>query len=276
MTQGATASGPVRSLRVLAMKIARFAILGISLAAGVLVARMVMTNNPEPPAAPVIVTETVEKDDVLTAAKDIGLGEQLSAGDLAWTSWPRDLAPSSALLRSQRPDAIDELAGRIAKAPVYQGEPVREERLIASDRGFMSTILPKGKRAIAVSVEALTAAGGFILPGDKVDVILTRQSASRSGNSFTSETILNNVRVLAIDTTTAGERDDKALPPGQTATLELDPAQAEVVAQASQLGTIALVLRSAQDSADDADPGIVGGGVNFVKFGVASQVQTQR
>ena len=251
MTEGAKASGPVRSLRVLAMKIARFAILGISLAAGVLVARMVMTNNPEPPAAPVMVTETVEKDDVLTAAKDIGLGEQLSARDLAWTSWPRDLAPSTALLRSQRPDAIDELSGRIAKAPVYQGEPVREERLIASDRGFMSTILPKGKRAIAVSVEAQTAAGGFILPGDKVDVILTRQSASRSGNSFTSETILQNVRVLAIDTTTAGERDDKALPPGQTATLELEPAQAEVVAQASQLGTIALVLRSAQDRSEE-------------------------
>lgn len=263
-------------MRVLAMKIARFAILGISLAAGVLVARMVMSNNPEPPSAPVVVTETVEKDDVLTVSKDIALGEQLSAADLSWTSWPKDLAPSTAVLRSQRPDAITEIAGRIAKAPVYQGEPVREERLISSDRGFMSTILPKGKRAIAVSVEALTAAGGFILPGDKVDVILTRQSSGRSGNTFTSETILQNVRVLAIDTTTAGERDEKALPPGQTATLELEPAQAEVVAQASQLGTIALVLRSAQDSADDADPGLVGGGVNFVKFGVASQARTQR
>lgn len=258
------------------MKIARFAILGISLAAGVLVARMVMSNTPEPPSAPVVVTETVEKDEVLTVAKDIALGEQLSAADLSWASWPKDLAPATAVLRSQRPDAITEIAGRIAKAPVYQGEPVREERLISSDRGFMSTILPKGKRAIAVSVEALTAAGGFILPGDKVDVILTRQSSGRSGNSFTSETILQNVRVLAIDTTTAGERDEKALPPGQTATLELEPAEAEVVAQASQLGTIALVLRSAQDSADDADPGLVGGGVNFVKFGVASQARTQR
>lgn len=258
------------------MKIARFAILGVSLGAGLLVARMMMSPAPEPVAEPEMVTETVEKDEVLTASQDIGLGQVVNPDDLSWTSWPRELAPATAILRSQRPDAMAEMAGRIAKAPLYQGEPLREERLINSDRGFMSTILPKGKRAIAVSVEALTAAGGFILPGDKVDVILTRQTAARSGNTFTSETILQNVRVLAIDTTTAGEQDEKALPPGQTATLELEPTQAEVVAQASQLGTIALVLRSAQDSADDAEPAVIGGGVNFVKFGVASQMQTQR
>jgi pilus assembly protein CpaB len=258
------------------MKIARLAILGVSLGAGLLVARMVMTSDSEPPSEPVIVAETAEKDEVLVAGRDIALGQQVREDDLGWTDWPRDLTPLNAILRSDRPDAVGEIAGRIAKAPVYSGEPVREERLISSDRGFMSSILPKGKRAIAVSVEALTSAGGFILPGDKVDVILTRQSGQRSGNNFTSETILQNVRVLAIDTITAGEQEEKALPPGQTATLELVPNQAEVVAQATQLGTISLVLRSVQDSADDAEQDVIGGGVNFVKFGVTGQMQTQR
>ncbi|MHC5654787.1 Flp pilus assembly protein CpaB [Stappia sp.] len=258
------------------MKIARLAILGISLAAGLLVARMVMNTGPEPVAEPVAVVSETPKDEVLVADRDIALGSSVSSGDLRWTEWPKELAPQSAILRSERPGALDELVGRIAKAPVYEGEPLREERLINSDRGFMSSILPKGKRAIAVSVEALTAAGGFILPGDKVDVILTRQSGNRGSNSFLSETILQNVRVLAIDTTTAGEQNEKSLPPGQTATLELLPSQAEVVAQASQLGTISLVLRSAEDSADNAETEEVGGGVNFVKFGVSGQMQTQK
>lgn len=258
------------------MKIARLAILGVSLAAGLLVARTVLTTGPEPRGGAVVAEQEVDRDEVLVADRDIALGTAVQDGDMRWAEWPSDLAPANAILRSMRPDAIEEIAGRIAKAPVYAGEPLREERLISSDRGFMSSILPKGKRAIAVSVEALTAAGGFILPGDKVDVILTRQSGNRGSNSFMSETILQNVRVLAIDTTTAGEQDEKALPPGQTATLELAPSQAEVVAQASQLGTISLVLRSVEDSADDAETEDVGGGVNFVKFGVSGQMQTQR
>lgn len=258
------------------MKIARLAILGVSLAAGLLVARMVLNTGSQPAPEPVAAAQPVDKDEVLVADRDIPLGTAVSESHMRWAEWPRELAPENAILRSARPDATTEIAGRIAKAPVYAGEPLREERLINSDRGFMSSILPKGKRAIAVSVEALTAAGGFILPGDKVDVILTRQSAGRGGSTFTSETILQNVRVLAIDTTTAGEQEEKALPPGQTATLELLPGQAEVVAQASQLGTISLVLRSAQDSADDAEVDDTGGGVNFVKFGVSGQMHTPR
>lgn len=259
------------------MKVARLVILGVALGAGLLAARMMMGSAPEPaPQQASTPAPDIERKEVLIAANDVALGTALSADDLSWAEWPKDLAPQNAILRSDRPDALDEFVGQIAKAPVYAGEPIRAERLIATDRGFMAAILPKGKRAIGVSVEALTTAGGFILPGDKVDVILTRQVNARGGNSFTSETILQNIRVLAIDTTTAGEQDEKTLTPGQTATLELTPDQAEIVAQASQLGTISLVLRSAQDSADDAEEESVGGGVNFVKFGVPSHSRTNR
>jgi len=132
----------------------------------------------------------------------------------------------------------------------------------------MSAILPKGKRAIAVSVEEETTAGGFILPGDKVDLILTRNL----DDIVFSETILENKRVLAIDATTAGEQDQKNLSPKKTATLELTLAESEIVAQAQQTGTISLALRSAQDSADDAEEDKSRrNDVSYVKYGITSK-----
>ncbi|MXN66422.1 Flp pilus assembly protein CpaB [Stappia sp. GBMRC 2046] len=256
------------------MKIARFAILGVALGAGLLAARLVISNSSAPPEAVVAEAPVTGVEQVLVASRDVKLGSQLAASDLTWAEWPKGSTPAGSILRSQQPDAAVSLSGRIARAPLYSGEPLREERLISTDRGFMAAILPKGRRAIAVPVEAVTTAGGFILPGDKVDLILTRARNGRSGDGFTSETILANVRVLAIDTTTAGEQDEKALPPGRTATLELSPEQTEVVAQAQQVGTISLSLRSAADSADDADDNFVGGGVNFVKYGLTSQAST--
>lgn len=256
------------------MKIARIAILGVALGAGLLAARLVISNSSAPPQEVVVEAPVTGVEQVLVASRDVKLGSQLAASDLTWADWPRNATPAGAILRSRQPDAAASLSGRIARAPLYSGEPLREERLIATDRGFMAAILPKGQRAIAVPVEAVTTAGGFILPGDKVDLILTRAQNGRGGDGFLSETILANVRVLAIDTTTAGEQDEKALPPGRTATLELSPEQAEVVTRAQQIGTISLALRSAADSADDADDGFVGGGVNFVKYGLTSQSST--
>lgn len=254
------------------MRYARLLVLGVAMGAGLLAARMVMTNN-TPQEVSVIEPEVqvIETSAVLVATKDINLGDKLASADLEWKDWPEEALPSGAITKKADPNALETFTGQIAKAPIYNGEPIRSQRLINTDRGFMAAILPKGKRAIAVSVEAETTAGGFILPGDKVDLILTRQ-IENSTVSASSETILENVKVLAIDTTTAGEQDQKALSPNRTATLELGLEQAEIVAQAQQIGTISLALRSAQDSKDD-DGGPVsrGGGVNFVKYGVPSQ-----
>jgi len=259
------------------MRYARLLVLGVAMGAGLLAARMVMTNNNTPQQVTVIepevqVSQTVS---VLVATKDVNLGDKLASSNLEWKDWPEDALPSGAITQEADPNALDTFTGQIAKAPIYSGEPIRSQRLINTDRGFMAAILPKGKRAIAVAVEAETTAGGFILPGDKVDLILTRQIEG-SSVSAASETILENVKVLAIDTTTAGEQDQKALSPDRTATLELGLEQAEIVAQAQQIGRISLALRSAQDSQDD-DGGPVSrkGGVNFVKYGVTSQSSTR-
>lgn len=256
------------------MKYARLLVLGVALGAGLLAARMVMSNK-TPPPEPVVSEAPVqgEKVKVLVAGKDINLGQKLEGSAISWVDWPRDAVPPGAVTREADPEAKKTFSGQIAKAPIYEGEPIRAQRLIATDKGFMAAILPKGKRAIAVGVEAETTAGGFILPGDKVDLILTRQSEDRS---VLTETILENIKVLAIDTTTAGEKDEKSLSPKRTATLELSLEQAEIMAQAQQLGTIALALRSAQDSSDDEGETVRRrGGVSYVKYGVSSQASTQ-
>ncbi|MHA7774862.1 Flp pilus assembly protein CpaB [Roseibium sp. M-1] len=254
------------------MKFARIFVLAIAVAAGIIAFRMVMMSGGTPAPAVVETPVVEQKSQVLVAKNDINLGGKLSKDDLSWANWPADSIPFGSVTREASPTADEEFDGRIARAPIFAGEPIRPERLINTDKGFMSAILPKGKRAIAVSVEAETTAGGFILPGDKVDLILTR----KSDNGARSETFLENIRVLAIDATTAGEQDQKNLSPKRTATLELTLAQSELVAQSQQVGTIALALRSAQDSADDAEAdNSRRRGVNFVKYGVTSQAGTQ-
>jgi len=252
------------------MKFARIFVLAIAVAAGIIAFRMVMMSGGKPET--VVVTEQApqaEKAQVLVAKQEIQLGGKLTKDDLSWADWPENAIPLGAITRKAKPDATEVYLGRIARAPIFAGEPIRPERLINTDKGFMAAILPKGKRAIAVSVEAETTAGGFILPGDKVDVILTRKADELT----LSETILENVRVLAIDTTTAGEQEKKALNPKKTATLELTLQQSEVVAQAQKMGTIDLALRSALDSADDAEQeDRRREGVSFVKYGVTTKI----
>lgn len=259
------------------MKLARVAVLGVALGAGLIAARMVTGLVNQPPQTVEVVRSqpSVSTEAVLVASRDILLGARLKDDDISWQDWPQGGIGEGFITRTKRPEALTELKDRIARAPVFSGEPIREQRLIQTDRGFMAAILPKGKRAVAVSVDAVTTAGGFILPDDRVDVILT--GTGGRGSSAPSETILENVRVLAIDTITAGEQEKKSLPPSRTATVELSPEQAEIIMQAQQQGTLSLSLRSAEDSLPGKDEAKTSqGGVRFVKFGVVSQTTTRR
>ncbi|WP_299475162.1 Flp pilus assembly protein CpaB [uncultured Roseibium sp.] len=251
------------------MKFARILVLAVAVVAGLLAFRMVMLSGGGEPAPQIVqAAPETKKVQVLVAEVDIPLGGKLTRENFDWADWPEDALPRGSVTKSSDPSAGEEFVGRIAKAPIFSGEPIRPERLINTDKGFMAAILPKGKRAIAVSVEEETTAGGFILPGDKVDLILTRTF----DDTAYSETILENKRVLAIDATTAGEQDQKNLSPKKTATLELTLAESELVAQAQQTGTISLALRSAQDSADDAaQDDSRRNDVSYVKYGITSK-----
>jgi len=260
------------------MKVTRIIILAVALGAGLLAAllmRGMMGQEPVQQAAAVAEQPMLNVVEVLVASEDIQIGSVVDAARLTWRQWPKSSVSDHYITKSSSPDATSDLAGTIARAPFLDGEPIKESKLIRSDRGFMSAILPKGKRAVAVEVRAVSTAGGFILPNDRVDIILTRQTQrSGSGESHISETILENVRILAIDQTLAEKDGEKTVVAQETATVELGPAEAEILAQAAQVGTISLSLRSIADSQPDSEDGSGPSrraGVNMVKYGVRSR-----
>jgi pilus assembly protein CpaB len=256
------------------MRAARIAVFGIALAAGGLA---FMLSRGEAPAPVVkVVQQQSDTVDILVAKTDIGVGRSVSPENLSWQPWPVKAAGPLFIKRAARPNAIEELKGSVARSPFVVGEPIREQKLVKADgSGFMSAILPAGMRAVSTEISAETGAGGFILPNDAVDVILTRQ---QNEQQFVSETVLRNVRVLAIDQTIE-EKDGQKVVIGRTATLELTPRQAETLVLSRKRGTLSLALRSLADARPVKD-GLEEvedrtGNVNFVRYGVTS-VQTAR
>ncbi|MCT8972015.1 Flp pilus assembly protein CpaB [Microbaculum marinisediminis] len=264
------------------MKVARLVVLGVAVVAGFFAWRL--ASNIGSDQSPVVVQQKVDTDEILVATKDIAPGATLSAADLTWESWPRDAINHAFVTRSGDPQAIDKTAGSVARTSFFSGEPIRDTKLVKSGAGgFLSAMLPTGMRAVATKTSPEVGAGGFILPNDHVDVVLTRQdmSANSGRDALISETVLQNVRVLAIDQTLE-EKDGQMNVVGNVATLELRPEQVEVLALAQQLGDISLSLRSIMDGPGaDAAPqtvnGLLGGRrgtVTVVKFGVPVQVNT--
>ncbi|MBI5261640.1 MAG: Flp pilus assembly protein CpaB [Bradyrhizobium sp.] len=272
------------------MNTARIVVLVIAMGAGGVAAYLASGSddgNKPSPVAPVAQLPTV---DVLVARSDIGLGQLVKPEDLQWQTWPADHASSTFIRRNQRPDAAKQLAGSIARSPLMQGEPVREQKLVrAEGSGFMAAILPAGTRAVSTEISPETGAGGFILPNDRVDVILSRREknsdngdGNRSGgaDAVGAEIILSNIRVLAIDQAPK-EKEGQNTVIGKTVTLELKPEQAETLARARQSGVLSLALRSladasATESASEDQPIRRGGSINIVRFGVPSQTTSQK
>ena len=268
--------------KVKRMNTARIVVLTIALGAGGVAAYLASGSDKKPPAEPVAQLQTV---DVLVAKSDIGLGQTVTAEALQWQTWPAATASNSFIRRNERPDATTQIAGSIARAPFIAGEPIREPKLVrANGSGFMAAILPTGMRAISTEISPETGAGGFILPNDRVDVILSRRekNAALPGapDVVVSEIILPNVRVLAIDQAPK-EKDGQNAVVGKTVTLELKPEQAETLARARQTGTLSLALRSIADlnvvenRTDDQAPKR-GETINVVRYGIPSSTTTQK
>ena len=234
------------------MKAARLVVLTIAIGAGGIAAILAGRSEKvvEVKLAPQVATV-----DILVAKSDIPLGEKITPANVQWQPWPANAGSGNFVRRTDRPQAIEQLSDNIARYPFVAGEPIREAKLVdAKGSGFMAAILPPGMRAISTQISPETSAGGFILPNDHVDVILTRRARdvanAPANGSHNSETILRNVRVLAIDQNVQ-EKDGQKVVVGKTATLELTPLQAEALAQAQQDGTLALALRSMSEAIDD-------------------------
>ena len=243
------------------MKTARLVVLGIAIAAGGVAAYLASGSDNKPVVAEA--PPPLPTVDVLVAKSDIGLGQPVSADDMQWQTWPAATASNNFIRRNDRPEATTQIAGSIARYPFIAGEPIREVKLVkANGSGFMAAVLPGGMRAVSTEISPETGAGGFILPNDRVDVILSRREKNPDRTSSTdvivSEIVLSNIRVLAIDQAPR-EKDGQNSVVGKTATLELKPAQAELLARARQSGTISLALRSMLDAHAPDAPRVDGG-----------------
>jgi len=260
------------------MKAARLVVLGVAVAAGGIAAFLAASNKEPapPPPPPQAALETVE---VLVAKSDLSRGQVVAAGDIGWQSWPAAAANSSFIKKSEQPNAMDQFVGAIVRVGMVAGDPIRGPYVVmAKGSGFMAAVLPEGMRAAAVDIAPDTSAGGFILPDDRVDVLLTRRDKDAEKQTgvekYVSDTILRNIRVLAIDQTIDDKNSNKTLL-GKTATLELTQPQAEMLSLSRQVGTVSLALRSIRDSKTTAEG--VGdtsrdesGAINTVRFGVST------
>jgi len=268
--------------KVKRMNTARIVVLAIALGAGGIAAYLASgSDDKPPPAQPVAQIQTVE---ILVAKSDIGLGQSVKPDDMQWQTWPATSASSSFISKASKADAFKEFTGSIARAPFIAGEPIREQKLVkAEGSGFMAAILPAGYRAISTEISPETGAGGFILPNDRVDVLLTKREKSldKAGPDVAvSEIILSNVRVLAIDQAPKEKEGANALV-GRTVTLELKPEQAETLARSRQNGSLTLALRSIADAKTGENPDQQqfnkrGENLNVVRYGVASQQTMQK
>jgi len=259
------------------MNIARIVVLAIALTAGGIAAYLASgSDNKSAPTEPVTQLQTV---DVLVAKADIGLGQTLTPNDVLWQSWPAAAASGTFIRRNDRPDAANQVAGSIARYSFVAGEPIREAKLVKTDgSGFMAAILPTGMRAVSTEISPETGAGGFILPNDRVDVILSKREKNPDRNASNdiviSEIILSNIRVLAIDQAPK-EKEGTNTVVGKTVTLALKPAQTPILAAARQAGTLSLALRSIADvnqaEVNPDDQPRQRGNINVVRYGVSNQ-----
>lgn len=206
-----------------------------------------------PPAPPQQTVEiqapAVQYTDILVAGTDINFGTRITEGHMSWRPWPSEAVQNNHISRDARPQAMEQLQGAVAKSDFYAEDPISERKLVMpGEKSVMSALLNPGMRAVTTRISVDTAAGGFIKPGDNVDIILTSsiaglQGASSSTKRFVSATIFENVRVLAIDQNFSNGEGAGAAIIGSTATFEMTQEDAEILQQSVAQGDLSLTLR---------------------------------
>ena len=240
----------------------------------------------------VVEVNTVKSVEVLVAGKDVLMGDKFGDGTLVWKSWPENNLMPTMITKASKPDAIAELATARARLAVYEGETILDKKILKPGQGgFMGAMLPKGMRAISVAISARSSAGGFILPDDRVDVILTKKDSSSGQTVVKSETVVSDVRVLAVNQQyrQSAEGDAVTVEKGETATLELTAPQSEVIAMVESSGELSLALRSIAENdgkaLQDIGPQLadkytgkskrVGNNTLFVRYGIETYAANQ-
>ena len=272
----------------------RIVILGLAIGSAAFAGILAKGLVNKKPSKEVVEVNKVPMAEILLASKDLAMGEKLIESTVNWREWPKASVSEAMITKDKMPDALEKYKSARARLPIFMGEPIVERKLVVPGQsGFMSAILPKGMRAISVAISERSAAGGFILPNDRVDVILTRKVDEPGSNQkvVKSETVLTNVRVLAINQIYRQETNEEkvTVTEGKTATLELDPLQTEVITMVESAGELSLALRSIAESGDsglqDTGPKLSdnflnkkrpkGGDRMFVRYGVEKITSTR-
>jgi pilus assembly protein CpaB len=211
---------------------------------------------------------------VLVASKDLPAGHITTVSDLRWQSWPDKSVPQQYVVKKDAigSDIPPTYVGTVVRRAIVASGPVTADNLIKlGDRGFLAAVLKPGHRAIAVRIDETTGVAGLIYPGDRVDLILTHEvgvkKEEREGENNhrvrVGETILSNVRVIAIDQSLEDLKAQKgAARSPKTATLEVTPQQAEIIAVAAKMGTLTLTLQSLACAGGEAQTASTGDGPN--------------
>ena len=204
-----------------------------------------------------VAVKRIEAAKVMVAARDLGVGTILKPEDVRWQAWPEEgmneAYYSSHKVGDEAPATPKGLSGRVVRSPLATGEPVTRGSLVSQgERGFLAAILSPGMRAVTVQLSPTSGLGGFVFPGDRVDVILNHTiEKTRTEKYNLSETVFQNVRVLGVDQRTDTVGGDIRI--AKTATLEVTPKMAEKMVMLDSIGTLSLSLRSLAANGDTTD-----------------------
>ena len=191
------------------------------------------------------VKPTVE---ILVAAADLPAGTLVRDEHMTWQAWPENEdIEEKYVVKDKRP--MEDFIGTVVRRGISGGEPITDGRLVKPGQsGFLAAVLKPGTRAISIEVNATSGVAGFVFPGDRVDLILTlnvTQAGMEEGEgtiSRASETILTDVRIVAMDQSTNDQNQEASV--RRVATLEVTPKEAEIVSLSRELGRLSLSLRS--------------------------------
>lgn len=219
-------------------------------------------SAPAAEAAPVV----PDGPKVLVAKRALPVGTIITADAIGYQLWPQEMVQDAYFIDGEAD--MTKLLGTVVRHPITAGEPVTQGSLVSpGDRGFLAAALAPGMRAITVPVSAKTGVGGFVFPGDRVDLMLTSTLSGDEGDSLkTTETILRNLRVLATDQSTESTttQDGKTIVRAfRTITLEVTPRIAEKISVAQTIGTLSLALRSIADNQSELERAVASGEVDL-------------
>ena len=195
----------------------------------------------------------VETTKVLVAAGDLPAGTFVKPDSVKWIDWPKDGVTETYFVESEETDVVEGLSGAVVRTGLTAGEPLTSGRIVRpGDRGFLAAVLRPGMRAVSVPINATTGIAGFIFPGDYVDLLLTQSVERGATKRRASETVLREVRVLAVDQRVSDQNGEPSV--AKTATLEVTPKQVETIAVVMEIGRLSLALRSLQTETEDGTP----------------------